>query len=383
MSEIYLFSDSWHVISAVIVFVIGFIITIKSAPFFSLGQKGVAYIYFYHTIFCLLYLLYILKNGGDATTYFFKGAEPLADFKPGTMAVVYLISFLYKFKLSFLGMFLVFNILGVIGLLAFYSALNRVTLNSSPYLRRLVLITVFLPSVSFWSAGLGKDAISFMAIGLALYAALDFRKHLLLLSFAILIMLLVRPHIAGMMVIAISISVFLQKDIPVIPKSILGGLSLAGMAVLVPFALNYAGLESDASDLESYIDKRQGYNQRGGGGVDISSMSLPMQMATYIVRPFPFEARSISQLLASIDNVFLLVLLFMGLKAKVKYKNLTLVGNRAFMWSYVGICWVLLSMTTANLGIAMRQKWMFVPILLFLLISIIAAAESKKVEHND
>lgn len=184
---------------------------------------------------------------------------------------------------------------------------------------------------------------------------------------AIVLMLLVRPHIVGMMVIAITFSIPIQRNFSLIHRISVGLIALVGMAVLVPFALNYAGLESDASDLESYIDKRQGYNQKGGGGVDISSMSLPMQMATYIVRPLPFEARSISQLLASIDNLFLLVLLFMELKAKVKYKNLTLVGNRAFMWSYVGICWVLLSMTTANLGIAMRRKWMFVPILLFII----------------
>lgn len=46
------------------------------------------------------------------------------------------------------------------------------------------------------------------------------------------------------------------------------------------------------------------------------------------------------------------------------------------MWWYALIAWVLLSMTTANLGIAMRQKWMFVPVLVFLLISIIAASEN-------
>jgi hypothetical protein len=43
---------------------------------------------------------------------------------------------------------------------------------------------------------------------------------------------------------------------------------------------------------------------------------------------------------------------------------------------------VLLSMTTANLGIAMRQKWMFTPILIFLLISIIAAAQEKTTNNN-
>jgi len=32
---------------------------------------------------------------------------------------------------------------------------------------------------------------------------------------------------------------------------------------------------------------------------------------------------------------------------------------------------VVLAMTTANLGIAIRQKWMFAPMLIFLLISLV------------
>jgi hypothetical protein len=39
-------------------------------------------------------------------------------------------------------------------------------------------------------------------------------------------------------------------------------------------------------------------------------------------------------------------------------------------------------MTTANLGIAMRQKWMFTPILIFLLISMLAAAEKKRMNKH-
>ena len=162
----------------------------------------------------------------------------------------------------------------------------------------------------------------------------------------------------------------------------IGIIGLVAGVVMIPFAFKYAGLEVDASNLESYIETRQGYNQQGGGGVDISSMSLPMQMFTYMVRPLPFEAKSIPQLLAALDNMLILYLLFIGMKARLSVKNLQLTGNRVFMWWYVGICWVLLSMTTANLGIAVRQKWMFAPILIFLFISIIAAVQEKKKQSN-
>lgn len=384
MYNIELFSNLWHLVSAVLVFFLGLLIAIFFSRVLKLGEKITVTIYCYHTFFSLVYLFYSLSSGGrsDVIGYYVKSELLLPDFKPGTIAVTYFVSYLHQIDLSIFGMFLVFNIFGFIGLAFFYAALKNVTEYSSIGLRRLVLILIFLPSVSFWSSGLGKDAISFMAIGLVLYAALNFNKRFVLMMLAIALMLFVRPHIAGMIVIAIMASIALKKDIPLMPRLIIGTVGLVIAAVMIPFALDYAGLEADASNLGSYIDKYQGHNQQGGGSVDISSMSLPMQMFSYGFRPLPFEARSVAQLLASLDNMILFYLLLYGFKVRLSIKNLQLIGNRIFMWWYVGISWVLLSMTTANLGIAIRQKWMFAPILIFLLISIIAAAQEKTTENN-
>lgn len=383
MHNIEFFSNSWHLVSALLIFVLGLFVSIFVSRKLRLGEKITVTLYFYHSFFSLVYLFFALKSGNrsDVIGYYLKAELLLADFKPGTKAIIHLVSYLHQIDLSIFGMFLVFNIFGFIGLSFFYAALKNVTENSSIGLRRLVLLLIFLPSVSFWSSGLGKDAISFMAIGMALYSALNFNKRFVLMMLAVALMLFVRPHIAAMMVIAIVASIALKKDIPLMPRVIIGAIGLISIAVMLPFALNYAGLEADASNLESYIEKYQGHNQQGGGAVDISSMPLPMKMFSYGFRPLPFEARSFVQLLASLDNMIILYLLFLGLKARSAVKNLQLTGNRVFMWWYVGISWVLLSMTTANLGIAMRQKWMFVPILMFLLISIIAAAQDKKKQN--
>jgi hypothetical protein len=50
------------------------------------------------------------------------------------------------------------------------------------------------------------------------------------------------------------------------------------------------------------------------------------------------------------------------------------------MWLYVLLTWVVLATTTANLGISMRQKWMFTPVLVFLLIS--SAKTRRPVYHH-
>src|SRR5690606_24947738 len=49
----------------------------------------------------------------------------------------------------------------------------------------------------------------------------------------------------------------------------------------------------------------------------------------------------------------------------------TVESNRAFLWLYSLLTWVILAMTTANLGISVRQKWMFAPMLIFLFISLL------------
>ncbi|MEO6959747.1 MAG: hypothetical protein ABI228_04690, partial [Burkholderiaceae bacterium] len=120
-----------------------------------------------------------------------------------------------------------------------------------------------------------------------------------------------------------------------------------------------------------YIEQRQQYNQGGGAGFDLAAMSPPAQLFTYLFRPLPFEARSIFALAASLDNTILLLLFIAGGWNILKRHKPTGAGNRSFMWLYSLLAWSLLAVTTANLGISLRQKWMFAPMMIFLLISLI------------
>ncbi|UOE80912.1 hypothetical protein LTQ03_05875 [Vibrio splendidus] len=376
--ELDLFGSLFQIFSLFFLVILGAFLCHILCKFFQVSNKIGFMLYAYHLFFGLVYLVFVSNFGGDAIGYFIQSLETtLRDFQPGTIAVEYLTAFFSRAGFSVVGVFTVFNIFGFIGLLAFYACLDEVTIHSSRRLKQLVLLIVFLPSISFWSAGLGKDAISFMAMGLALYAALDFYKRVPLLILAIAFMLFVRPHIAGMMLIAVVFSAALSREIPFTARVIIGFLGFGLATVMIPFALNYAGVNEDASNLGQYIDARASSNQGGGSSLDIASLPLPLKMFTYLFRPLPFEARSITTLLAAIDNMVILYLSYVAFKVRATIRGIALLGNRVFMWSYVLIAWVLLSMTTANLGIAMRQKWMFAPILIFLLISIIAASDGK------
>lgn len=375
-----MFEDYWSVTSAFLVFLLGALLVVKISSFFKLAAKRGMLIYLWHSVFCLVYLFYVLNNGGDAVSYYNKALVGRFDFNFGTAAVDGLTSLLvHGLRFDMLSCFLFFNIFGSIGLLAFDGSLQQAVKNKSKFLKRLATVIVFLPSVSFWSSAIGKDAISFLAMGLALWAALQLNKRIALMVVAILLMLVVRPHMAGMIVIALAASIMFDSKTSLVKRFLLGCIALVGTAVMVPFALQYAGVSdpSSAEALMEYVETRQSYNMDGGGGVDIASMSLPMQLFTYMFRPVIFEARSITAMAAALDNLILLYLFIMGGYALIKKKAKSFTENRKFMWVYVGLAWLVLAMTTANLGIAVRQKWMFAPILIFLLISLIGKDKNK------
>ena len=368
-----MFESSWSIISAFIVFLLGLIIIGKVSDYFGLKKKRGLLLYLWHTLFCFAYFYYVSTFGGDALAYYSKALSDGFEFRVGTTAVVLLTKVLvHGLGFGVITCFLFFNILGSIGLLAFDGALKQATQHKSKFFKRLATIIVFLPSVSFWSAAIGKDAISFMAMGLALWAALQLNKRILLMFVAIVMMLIVRPHMAGMMIIALAMSVMFDKKSSPLKRISLGLVAIAGAAAMVPFALEYAGVSDPSSSdaLMDYVENRQSYNMEGGGGVDIANMSLPMQLFTYMFRPIIFEARSITALAAAIDNLILLYLFIVGVYALIKKRSQNFTENRKFMWVYVILAWVVLAMTTANLGIAIRQKWMFAPMLIFLLISL-------------
>ena len=369
-----LYSSAWQFISAFIVYALGAYTMLRMAKRFQLSFAKSMLIYNWHTLWCFVNCWYVLNFGGDALAYY-SDAE-LVDFdfdlELGTSVIVFVSAVLIKlFNLSFLGLYLFFNFFGSLGLMIFYASVIVISRDKSKLIRKLILFIVFLPSISFWSAGIGKDALAFLAVCIALWSSINFRQRYLLMFISICLMLSVRPHVAGLMIIGVVISMILKKEISIKKRVALFLSSSVALLALVPFVLVYTGFSGELNSIGigEYINERQSYNQEGGGGIDIASMSFPMQMFTYLFRPVIFEIDTIFGFVAAVDNMILLFLFFL---AWYMYggNNVSSNENRIFMWTYVSMSWVLFSVTTSNLGIALRQKWMFVPILVYLLISL-------------
>ena len=328
--------------------------------------KVITLLFVWHSFFSFVYYNFTLSNPADAIGYYRRSFYTDFVFYPGTPFIVNVSSMFTKtIEASYLNVTLVFNIFGLLGLVIFYLTIKGYLKKMSRYW----VIIFFIPSMSFWSAGLGKDAISFFSTCLFLYAISIKNRNFLLISISFFFMFMVRPHIAFMMLISYIVYFIIKAKINLVFKLLTLPVIAIGLVVSLSFVQQYVGLE-DASlgDVGDYVDGRQNVNQGGGSSVDIASMSYPMQMFTYVFRPLPFEAHSAVALFSSIENTVILFL-FIYIIYKSKFNFRSFIHNEyVWLFTYVFLSCTILALTTANLGIATRQKWMFMPVLIYLLI---------------
>lgn len=366
-------STPWHVVGASLVWLTGAAVCLACARIFRVRRERALVLYCWHTLFSLVYLYYVLNYGGDAIAYYRLSLSDELELAVGTEAVQVLTALFSRyFGLSILGAFLGYNIFGSIGLIAFDGALRFATAGMSRSVQYFRNLIIFLPSVSFWSSAIGKDAVSFMAAGIALWGAQDRRARNWMMGLALLLMLSVRPHVATVMLFAFIAASVVRLHIAFVSRAALIMVTILMATFVVPFALEYAGVwgESQPMDLERYIELRQSYNMTGGGAIDISQLSFPMKLLTYMYRPLPFEAHSLTALATSIDNLVLVALTILAASGYAKGRRPWPGVDVTFLLAYSVTAWVMLALTTANLGISVRQKWMFAPMLIFLFLSV-------------
>ena len=358
--------DYYQIMLTILILIVSFFLSLIIGCKKKEDINMVVSLFFWHTFFSLFYYFFTLINTADAVGYYSQSLGEALKFYPGSPFIYYISSLFSKgLDANYLNVTLVYNLFGVLGLIFLYLSVKK-------YLEKLSwfwICLLFIPSMSFWSAGLGKDAISFFSVCLFLYTLTTNKKLYILLPISFLFMFMVRPHIALIMAISFMIYFILRSKVHILFKMITLPIIFLSIIFSSSFVQEYVGLEEASIDSVSvYVDQRQGYNQSGGSSLDLQSMSYPMQIFTYVFRPLPFDAHSALALFTSIENTILLIL-FLYILFKNKFKLHSFIeGKNAWLLIYAFLTCSMLAITTANLGIATRQKWMFMPILLYLLV---------------
>lgn len=357
----------WGVISGALAFFAGLLLIVRQRAWFGVPLNQALAFYCSHSAFCLFYFYYSLTGAADATGYFLRSLEYNGGPDVGTKGIYFLTSiFSSSLGMSYGGVFLVYNLFGFIGMLALAGALREILADSPRVARQVAILAMLTPGLSFWSAAIGKDALSFMAAGLAVWSAMHLDTRYPAIVISSLALLLVRPHISGILLGSLAIAAAFGARMSTTKKLIFVVVTIPAAIIGGAFGAQYAGLGDAAGveDVEAYFQTRQSHNLGGGSAVDIASMSIPGRMMSYLFRPLFFDASGLLGLVVSVENLFLVVLF--GYAAGVSF-----LGRRSsldsfallFFLVYCAASWFVLANTTANLGIAIRQKWMFLPML--------------------
>jgi hypothetical protein len=255
----------------------------------------------------------------------------------------------------------------------------------------LYTILVFLlPSNLFWSGAIGKDALAQLFIGLTAfgYAKVCHRLELraiLTCAIGIAGMLAVRPHIAAMLAVAVTLPF-------VIGRSRGGARNLAAKIVLIPLLVaisllvisqagEFVGLETaDSQSSVNTVDRLTKSTQIGGSAFN-SGQSLSVRAAQspfLLFRPFPWEVSSSMSAVASVEALGLLWFAWkrrLGLIAAFRGWREPFV---AFILTYSFIFSIAFAAATSNFGILVRERIMMMPLALMLFCARLDRAGAKQ-----
>lgn len=343
------------------------------------------------------WMVTVLYGGGDSFDYHDAGVSfaniwrgfvvPVSTAGgEGTAFTEVVTGFIYAiYTPTFLGAFLIFATLSFFGQLFFYAAFR-------PWMgeekRRLYALAIFFfPSLVFWPSSLGKDALMVFFLGVATYGCSRLLKTYKLTSIVfiapgLLLASGIRPHVAGILGIAVVLAILLGKPPPEHKGSpkwamMLLVAVLGAAAVLTTFASTFEvsveggrGSENLGGFLEDVSERTgQGGSEITGGAIT-SPAQMPGAVITVLFRPLIHEGTSAQVLASALEGTVMLGLVIW--KLPQMWRNKGLLRRRAYLmlcFFYTG-GFIIGFSAILNLGILARQRVQVLPFFLALVVAL-------------
>jgi hypothetical protein len=327
-------------------------------------------------------------GGGDADVYFKQGRRlapmiragvmPEQASQPGTPFV----DFLTGLVLAWTGVnkataFLVFSLLGFVGMVLFVLALRLAVPEANH--RRYTVLVLFLPSMVFWTSNLGKDSWMIFTLGLASYGSARLlrrsRGGYLLVALGVAGTYMVRPHMAALIGASLALAFLVRLGDDSIRRS--GVTWVVGLALIMVGA-GYVGahwaadlMGDEDATTSAVLERTDAMTAEGGSKFDGRSVRSPGDLMHAVItvpfRPFPTEAHNVPALLTSFEGLLLLGLVLASVGRASSALRLSV------RRPYVGLCaiyclgFIIAFASVNNFGILVRQRTQMLPFLLVLL----------------
>ncbi|MGH7559289.1 MAG: hypothetical protein ACREMD_16200 [Gemmatimonadota bacterium] len=292
----------------------------------------------------------------------------------GTQSIYFLSGGVMTFLgTSMVAEYIVFSLFAFVGIMGFAIAF-RSAYPGVPWTRYLRWILLF-PSIWFWTATVGKEAVLMMGLGIAVRGFIGRRGRVnwALLVIGTFFVYAVRVQVAGILLGSMVAAQWLSRGGRwtvgrIVQGAVLLVVGLAGVSL----SMQSVGIEEfGVEGVQEYVETDPSRTTAGGTNVDAVSPSLtgiPMAAFNILFRPLPWEATNVMVLLASLE-IFAFWAIALG-----RGKNLlrALRHWRSDRFLALAIIFTLvyavgLGMMVINLGIIARQRVLVFPFLFILL----------------
>ncbi|MFC0775983.1 hypothetical protein [Terrimonas alba] len=335
------------------------------------------------------YLLASLISGSDSKLFTYRFAGFLNFFSFNSYwACTLLFSFL-----SFLGMWLIFQ--------SFYRIYPRLY-------KPLAIAALFVPGVAFWSAGIMKDSICMLFVGVVVYFIQNIfifgRQKILsacLVAIGFYVLITLKAYIAMALLVALALYALLALKSRIKNKAArIVAIPLLAVSIfaIAAFTLNEIGQSLERYSLENIVETAQTYqgyhtrtstaDRRGNavrtgssynlGEINFNSpvsivSKIPAAINVTFFRPYVWEVTNPVMLLSALESLIILIFTLKVIrrtgigrffKLLVSYKEVLFCISFALIFGFA------VGFTTYNFGSLVRYKAPCIPFFLIALVLI-------------
>jgi hypothetical protein len=358
------------------------------------------------------YALYYfaITQGAESIFYFENASTSYQGF--GSFFAFFILGYVRAYLIgdSFLAAFILSGAIGLIAsvylFLTYMVLLEKITVKltvhqtccyhfDSKQIFYPALLLLCWPSYFFWSAGIVKDNFAFLGINIILYHFAKNRwglSSLMLTGTASLLGFMVRPYLFVIFISAYFIYMVTNSNMKFAYKiSLLSALAMLSM-ILSPFLQQYSSmvhLTGSIAELGEFAVRQQQY-MAIGSSIPVPTHNpylvfffIPYLMSANLLLPLMIGARNAIGFISSIENLYLLYWIIWFIRHNSLWRQLTKqYGTIKFYLIYFLVGMSCLSLMSTNLGLAMREKMMYVPALLLCMLLTYAYKRTCIISHH-
>jgi hypothetical protein len=339
------------------------------------ARMGVfALLYLAHVASAIVYYLYVQTAAADSAMYYFDSFNMAEEgFGLSTQFVVWIVQ-VVKAVIggTYLDYFLLFQAFGFFGLVVLMRIMEEIFLELEAPQPPFSYALLFLPGLHFWTSSIGKDGLLFTAVCLAIWASMRLSRRFIQFGVGILIMVLIRPYIALVAMMALALTFIGNKRIHIVLRVVLGGVAVLGAGLAATMVQSTFRVDvTNADSISDFLAQRETIVDHVDAGNTAVNAALPIRILSLLFRPLFFDAEGWFAYIASLESVVALAAvgyLLIHLRSSVKLAR-AVPFLRFGMALTIGAT-LLLGLTYFNVGLGLRQRTMIMPGLLALVVAL-------------